>query len=121
MKQRITLIILIVIIFLIFGSVLFASKYFAVQKELRQAQAMLETQKINVRVLSFTSLFIGKVLKADKEIDFETRLQLENSVRNLEDQEVLTQWQKFTDSKTPDEAQAEVKNLLDLLVSKIKN
>lgn len=75
---------------------------------------------LNNKIVSFLKLFIDKVLKADKEIDFETRLQLENGVRNLEDKEVLAAWQKFTASKTEQEAQQEVNNLLTLLVNKLQ-
>ena len=60
------------------------------------------------------------MLKAEKEIDFETRLKLENAVRNIGDDEILIQWQKFIESKTEAEAQTGVKNLLDLLVDKIQ-
>ncbi|MDP2909664.1 MAG: hypothetical protein Q8N69_01160 [bacterium] len=38
----------------------------------------------------------------------------------LKDEEVLAQWQNFVDSETEQEAQAEVKNLLEMLVNKIK-
>ena len=111
--------ILIVILVLLAGSVFFGLRYFTVQKELGQAQAVLETQKINEKVLEFTKLFIEKVLKAETEIDFETRLQLENAVRDLNDEEILTHWQNFTESKTEIEAQKELKDLLEILVNKI--
>jgi hypothetical protein len=45
---------------------------------------------------------------------------LETAVRDLKDEEILNQWQKFVDSKTETEAQKEVKNLLELLINKIK-
>jgi hypothetical protein len=80
----------------------------------------LQTQTTNEKVLEFTNLFIEKVLKAQTEVGFETRLKLENAVRNLNDEEILAQWQKFTESKTEAGAQEEVKNLLQMLVSKIK-
>jgi len=110
----------IVVLILLAGNFYFAFKYFAVQKELGQTQTLLETQQTNEKVLEFTKLFIEKVLKAETEVDFETRLKLENAVRNLEDEELLNQWQKFTDSKTEEEAQREVKNLLEMLVSKVQ-
>ena len=116
-KPKITLII--IFIFLV-SSVFFGVKYFAVQKELRQTQAVLEIQKTNEKVLEFTKLFIEKVLKAQTEVDFETRLKLENAIKDLKDEEILAQWQKFTESKTGVQAQEEVKNLLEMLVSKIK-
>jgi hypothetical protein len=75
---------------------------------------------VNLKVVNFLKLFIDKVLKADKEIDFETRLQLENGVRDLNDKEILAAWQKFTASKTEQEAQLEVNNLLTLLVGKLE-
>ncbi len=119
MKSKIYLFIIIIIILLV-GNVFFGAKYFAVQKEFQETQTGLETQKLNEKVLEFTKLFIEKVLKAETEIDFETRLKLENAVRNLDNEEILVQWQKFVDSETEAEAQNEVKNLLEMLVNKIK-
>lgn len=116
-KQKIILTIIILI--LLVGNLFFCVKYFNAQKEIQQIQADLKIQKINGKVLDFTKLFIEKILKAEAEVDFETRLKLENSVRNLGDEEILVQWQKFTESKTEIQAQEEVKNLLGLLVNKI--
>ena len=117
-KQKITLII--IIFLLLAGNVFFGVRYFSVQKELREVQIILEIQKTNEKVLNFTNLFIEKVLKAESEIDFDTRLELENAVRNLNDEEVLSQWQKFVESKIETEAQTEVKNLLEMLINKIR-
>ena len=117
-KQRIILII--IILLLTVGNIYSGFKYLNTQKELRQTQAVLEAQKTNEKVLDFTKLFIGKVLKAETEVDFETRLTLENAVRNLNDEEILAQWQKFAGSETEVQAQEEVKNLLEMLVDKIK-
>jgi Na+-transporting NADH:ubiquinone oxidoreductase subunit NqrC len=112
--------ILIIILILLVGNVFLGIKYFSVIKELRQTQAALEIQVINDKVLEFANLFIEKVLKSETEVDFETRLKLENAVRNLGDEEILNQWQKFTESKTESDAQAEVKNLLGMLINKIR-
>ncbi len=113
-------IILIIILILLAGNVFLGMKYFAIQKELRLTQSKLETQKTNEKVLDFTKFFIGEVLKAETTVDFETRLKLENAVRNLDDEDILIQWQKFVDSETEAKAQEEVKNLLEILISKIK-
>ena len=112
--------ILIIILVLLVGNVFLGSKYFSAQKEFRQAQTALQTQTTNEKVLEFTKLFIKEVLKVETEVNFDTRLKLENAVRNLGDEEILNQWQKFTESKTEAGAQEEVKNLLEMLVSKIK-
>lgn len=115
-KQKIILVIIILV--LVAGNIFLAVKYFAAQKELKQTQAVLATQKINEKVLEFSRLFIVNVLKQKGEVDFKTRLKLENAVRNLGDEEILNQWNKFVESKTEVEAQREVKDLLEMLVNK---
>jgi predicted negative regulator of RcsB-dependent stress response len=114
------IIIIVIILILLVGNIYFGFRYFSTQKELKETKAAMEVPKINEKILSFTNLFIAKVLKAENEVDFETRLQLETAVRDINDKEILEQWQKFTGSQTEVEAQTEVKNLLELLVSKIK-
>ena len=112
--------ILIIIIFiLLVGNIFLGVKYFSLVKEPRQTQTALQTQTINEKVLEFSKLFIKEVLKAETEVNFDTRLKLETAVRNLGDEEILNQWQKFVDSKTESRAQEEVKNLLEMLVNKI--
>ena len=117
-KQKIIL--LVIILLLIASNVYFGFNYLNTQKELCQTKATLEAQATNEKVLDFTKLFITEVLKSETEIDFEARLKLENAVRNLDDEEILAQWQKFTESETETEAQEEVKNLLEMLAGKIK-
>jgi hypothetical protein len=109
-----------VILLLVVSDIFFCLKYFSVKTELAQKQSELSSQQTNSQVLVFATMFIEKILKADQEVDFETRLELENSVRNLNDQDILNQWQKFTAAQTQEKAQEEVKNLLGLLVSKIR-
>ena len=112
--------ILIIIIFiLLVGNIFLGVKYFSLVKEPRQTQTALQTQTINEKVLEFSKLFIKEVLKAETEVNFDTRLKLETAVMNLGDEEILNQWQKFVDSKTESRAQEEVKNLLEMLVNKI--
>jgi len=113
------IIIIAIILILLAGNIYFGFRYFSVQKELKEIKAAMEVPKINEKILSFTNLFITKVLKTENEVDFEMRLRLETAVRDLNDEEILTQWKKFTESETEDEAQTEVKNLLEMLVSKI--
>jgi len=87
---------------------------------IRVTESKIKSQEANQKTLEFTKLFIAKVLKSQGEVSFENRLKLENAVRELSDETVLTQWKKFTDSKDEAEAQSNVKDLLDLLVNKIK-
>lgn len=107
----------IIIIILIAGNIFLGFKYFTVKKGV---EVTSQNQVSNDKVLAFTKLFVEKVLKSGTEVNFETRLQLENEVRNLGNKEILAQWQKFTDSKTEADAQTEVKNLLGILINNIK-
>lgn len=78
-----------------------------------------EAQQTNTNILDFTKMFVEDVLMANTEIDFDTRLVLETSVRNLNDQQIFDQWQRFTKTTTKEGASNEAKILLDLLVKKI--
>jgi hypothetical protein len=63
-------------------------------------------------------MFTENVLLADKEIDFDSRLSLETSVRTLNDKEIFDQWQVFTKTLTKEDASLQAKKLLRLLVEK---
>jgi len=94
-------------------------RYLPAKNALQEEAKAAKTQEFNTKIFLFTKLFIEKVLNAQQKIDFETRLQLENSVRGLGDQEVLSQWLNFTNSQTEEQAQAEVRGLLELLMDKV--
>ena len=111
--------VIVVVVSLLASNAFFAAQYASAQRQLTEIQRQLEAQRINERMLAFTQLFIEKVLKSEGEIDFETRLQLENAVRDIGDEEILAQWQRFTESTNEKEAQQEVKNLLSLLLRKV--
>ena len=105
---------------LLVGNILLAIRLYSAQSELTELRRVVEARQINDKVLDFSKLFIVKVLKSETEVSFEDRLSLESAVRDLNDGQILTQWQKFTGSETEEEAQNEVKNLLELLVNRIK-
>ena len=117
-KKRIFIIIVIGV--LVISNVFFALNYFSVSKELETTKATESKTELNTKVINFTSLFIKKVLQANIEVDFETRLSLENAVRDLKDPEIMSEWQKFTASSTEAEAQNSVKRLLGILINKIQ-
>jgi hypothetical protein len=117
-KRRI--VIIIIIGALLIGNVFFAFNYYFAFKELQEVKATESKTTLNTKVVDFTSLFIKKVLQANTEVDFETRLSLENSVRDLNDPEIMAEWQNFTNSKTEADAQTSVKTLLGILISKIQ-
>ena len=82
------------------------------------AQNLLASKTTQTKTLDFAKLFISDILNAKGEIDFETRLKLENAVRDINDKEILDAWNAFTGSKDENEAQELVKQLLHLLINK---
>ena len=84
------------------------------------AMETYKNQRLNAKILDFMDMFLEDVLMAKEEISFDTRLSLENSVRSLNDEEIFTQWQKFTKVTSKDDASTEVKILLSLLVKRIE-
>lgn len=113
------IILTIIIAILLGGNIYLASKFFNTSAELEMTKALVEEQRSNMKVVNFSRLFVEEVLQAEAEVDFETRLQLENAVRDLKDEEILAQWEKFVNSAEESQAQEEVKNLLGLLVNKM--
>ena len=120
MENKKRIIVILIIGALVIGNTFFVLNYFFVSSELETLKFTQVKVELNTKVVNFASMFIKKVLQANAEVDFETRLSLENSVRDLKDAEVMTEWQNFTGSKTEAEAQNSVKKLLGILVSKIQ-
>ena len=87
---------------------------------LYQSVNVFQIQQSKNNVLSFTDMFVEKVLLADKEISFDIRLELETTVRNLNDQQIFDQWQAFTKAETKEDASQQAKQLLNLLIKKAK-
>ncbi|MDO8650421.1 MAG: hypothetical protein Q7K33_03910 [Candidatus Berkelbacteria bacterium] len=112
-------IIVILFILSLIGNAFLVGNYFFMQGDFAKVREAIEQKQTNKKVADFSTLFIEKVLKAEKDVDFEERLMLETAVRDLNDPEILLQWRKFTESKVKEDAQREVKNLLELLLVKI--
>ena len=92
---------------------------FLFRAELKEADQMVKDQQVNIKIISFINLFIDKVLSGQTEVSFEDRLQLENAVRSINDQEIINQWQKFVNSGIDEDGQENLSKLLKLLVTKI--
>jgi Tfp pilus assembly protein PilO len=120
MNNQKNIFIIVIVLLLLGANCFFAYSYFKSNKELKEIKSQQVKSELNTKVVDFASLFITKVLQADKEVDFETRLILENSVRDLKDDDIKREWQNFIASKTEVSAQESVKRLLGVLVSKIQ-
>lgn len=119
MLKRKTVLLVIIILTLLVGNIFFAVKYSSAIKKLARAEAVKANQQKNQKIIEFNKLFIEKVLISGKEVDFDSRLQLENAVRGLNDPEILADWQNFIASQEPSEAQKNVLILIKALAEKM--
>ena len=104
---------------LLIGNVFFAWTYVSSKVAVRKLEIATEKQKINTKILSFTQLFVEKVLSGTREVSFDDRLALENAVRDLNDKDIFESWQTFTKAKDSAEIQKDFYALFRLLLSKI--
>lgn len=116
--SMLSLVLFLVVLLLLVGVGFLAVKLYDTQNELKYTQTILEDENEQDKILTFVKLFVKEVLKSEGEVGFEAQLQLENSVRALNDEEILSQWRAFVDSDTEAGAQEEVKNLLEMLINK---
>lgn len=117
--EKIKKIIIAIIAVLAIGNVYFIIQCFTLNAQLVEANKIILARQTNEKILAFSNLFVDKVLSGQQEVSFEDRLQLENSVRSLNDQEIFDQWQKFVKSGINEEGQKNLSKLLKLLLSKI--
>lgn len=117
-RSSVVLVLVIIMVLSVAGNIFLVFNNQKLQKDLQFAVSTLRDKENSIRITNFTRMLVRDVLSADKEVNFETRLQLENAVRELNDPEILAQWKKFTESSAEDQAQTEVKILLRMLLDK---
>ena len=112
----------ILVIIILAGILMFTIvQYSDLQNKLSDAQNELRAYELNTKVLNFQKLFVEEVLGSTEEIDFEMRIQLETAVRDIGDEEILNEWNKFSaGNATEEEVQHCVINLLILLSDKLQ-
>jgi len=112
---------IIIITILIISNIFFAVMYVSGQVKLRKVEQTVANQQINAKVLEFSQLFFDKVLRGTKEVSFDDRLKLENSIRALNDKAIFDAWTKFTKAKDQAEVQQDFYGLFKLLLGKLGN
>ncbi len=117
MKKKDTIFVVIITL-LLFGNLVFAFKYVQLERNNQKIQNVIEKNQKRQKVLNFGKLFVKEVLKAEGDIEFETRVELEKTIIDLQDETIMNQWNKFLSSETENDAQIEVKELLQLLFEK---
>ncbi len=109
-----------VILILIAGNAFTGFLYFQTRAEFSRVQnAAIQIQAEN-KSLDFLEMLVVKVLQNEDEVSFDDRLLLENSVREIKDPLILSEWTKFSNSEDETSAQESIKRLLGLLVKKAK-
>ena len=98
--QKIRLAVIILITLLAASNIFIAAQYVLSQIELNRVNGQLQVQQVNQKSLSFAKIFVDKFLLGEGTVGFEDRLKLENAVREINDPEIFSQWQKFTASQT---------------------
>lgn len=109
---------IILFIVLIISNVFFAYKYLYECKKIKEINLRQETNK---DILAFTLLFMNKVLQNSQEISFDDRLQLETSVRSLNDADIYDSWKNFTKATNSSDVQKNFYNLFTVLLKKIES
>ncbi|MFA7171383.1 MAG: hypothetical protein WC180_05290 [Candidatus Paceibacterota bacterium] len=118
-KQK--LVAIVIVLLLICSNIFFAFKLNEEKRVSEQLRADLLAADAELPIIEFNQLFVDKVLRAEGEVSFETRLELENKVRDLNDAEMLEQWNRFVNASDEAEAQSEVKELLSLLAQRMND
>lgn len=122
-KKTSSALMLIFVLILLAGNIvlgfLYYFSYVRAQDFANRVQAYEMKISVNSSVLDFNKLFVEKVLKMTGEVSYEDRLRLETAVDETNDPEIKLAWQAFLASKTEQEAQARVLDLLTLFPDKI--
>jgi len=111
--------IIILIIIIAASNIAWGIGYFKMKSVLRQAENEFKTLVQNKKILAFQRLFVDKVLKSSGIVDFDTRVMLQNSVNATGDNDIISTWNSFLESKTEADGQRRVKELLSLLSSRV--
>lgn len=109
-----------VIVILSAATIALIGQNYVARQNLAIAENTIKGYQYNEKILGFARLFITKVLKTEGEVSFEDRLKLENAIRDINDKAIFDQWQEFVNSESQIQAQIAVKNLLELLITKIQ-
>ena len=108
------------VIILLASNLFLAAKLYESRKGLEGCRTEFADNEGRNPFIEFNRLFVEKVLQAEEEVNFDTRLQLENKVRELKDAEMLDQWNRFVNAQDEGQAQIEVKKLLGLLAERME-
>jgi len=112
MKRILILLIVLLLILNVFS-------LFAFWQKQKDYNTLEQASSQKLKWTNFLDLFIDTVLDPEQEMTIEDRLDLENAVRNLENQEIKLKWQNFANASNEIEAQRTAVEVLKMLVNQI--
>lgn len=118
MKNKKIIVIIIVLVLTVVNAISYF-KILSLRSNLDSIKVELNSNIKNKKVASFQKLFIDKVLMSDGNVDFNTRVELQNAVTDINDATISKAWDSFLGVKTEIEAQKKVKELLFILANKV--
>jgi len=116
MKKKL---LLLFISFLVLGNGVLFSLFYQQHANNQKLQTELLSLRQDQKTAEFLKMFVYDILQAKTVVDFDTRLKLENAVRDIEDKEIFNSWQAFINSSTEIEAQVNAQKLLQSLADKL--
>lgn len=108
-----------IFILMLAGLIFFGWEAISLKAQLLAAEKTISQQEVNTRVLAFSKLFVANVLQGGQTVSFDQRLQLENAVRDINDEEIYAAWKKFTNASGQAEVQQDFYGLFNLLLAKL--
>ena len=116
-KRRIPLVLIKVLsVVVLAGMIFFMIMSFRLQGKINVLESQPRLSVDANKSFIFMQDFIANVIGSSTEVDFETRLRLENEVRAINDPDILSKWKAFIASKNESEAQSHVLSILQRLI-----
>src|SRR3989344_5480024 len=116
-KRRIPLVLIKVLsVVVLAGMIFFMIMSFKLQGKINVLESQPRLSVDANKSFIFMQDFISNVIGSSTEVDFETRLRLENEVRAINDPDILSKWKAFIASKNESEAQGHVLSILQRLI-----
>ena len=116
-KRRIPLVLIKVLsVVVLAGMIFFMIMSFKLQGKINVLESQPRLSVDANKSFIFMQDFISNVIGSSTEVDFETRLRLENEVRAINDPDILSKWKAFIASKNESEAQSHVLSILQRLI-----
>jgi len=109
----------ILMVMLVAGNIFFSIQYTENNKQ-QDSLSQTDNTTIRIQAASFLKLFIDTVLNSSGQaISYDDRVALENAVRQIQDADILKQWNTFVQSPDEKASQENSVKLMKLVTNKL--